>query len=219
MSTLEPIIRFADLNETIADDLYRDGHAVIDDYINPNLVAQLVRKIDHLECDNSLKRAGIGREKEYKKRLDIRRDFIHWLEKDNDEDRLYLLLMEDLRLCLNKHFFLGLFEYEAHYALYDKGGFYKKHLDSFKGAKNRLVSTVCYLNENWQNSDGGRLLLFDQENPDQIIKEITPQAGRLVVFFSEEIWHEVSPSMKPRKSIAGWFRCNSSHEDKANPIV
>ena len=42
-------------------------------------------------------------------------------------------------------------------------------------------------------------------------------SGKLVIFMSEQIPHEVLPTRKPRASIAGWFRCNASVTGKIDP--
>ena len=52
---------------------------------------------------------------------------------------------------------LGLFEMEVCFAVYPPGGFYDRHLDSFAGARNRVVSLVAYLNEDWDEARGGAL--------------------------------------------------------------
>ena len=119
--------------------------------------------------------------------------------------------MEQLRRYLNRELFLGLFEYECHYAYYDVGAFYAKHLDAFKHNPNRIVSTVLYLNPNWKPGDGGELRLFapqGTEECDRPLMTIRPEYGTLVAFLSEDIPHEVVISHKPRYSIAGWFRIN-----------
>ncbi|MCV5901978.1 2OG-Fe(II) oxygenase, partial [Escherichia coli] len=67
----------------------------------------------------------------------------------------YLSRMEEIRQEVNRHFFLGLFEYEAHFAKYEKGDFYQKHLDCFKGNENRRLTTVFYMNESWSEEDAG----------------------------------------------------------------
>ncbi|HEY8085443.1 MAG TPA: 2OG-Fe(II) oxygenase [Methylophilaceae bacterium] len=36
--------------------------------------------------------------------------------------------------------------------------------------------------------------------------DISPQGGTLVVFFSDQFWHEVLPAKRDRFSIAGWFK-------------
>src|SRR5690606_40843214 len=64
---------------------------------------------------------------------------------------IYTLSLHDalpisLRLYVNRHLFLGLYEYECMFAHYPAGAFYKKHLDAFKSGINRRLSTVLYLN-------------------------------------------------------------------------
>ncbi|TOO99893.1 SM-20 protein, partial [Vibrio parahaemolyticus] len=60
----------------------------------------------------------------------IRSDKIQWLKPAMGQPIAnYLSKMEEIRQEVNRHFFLGLFEYEAHFAKYEKGDFYQKHLD------------------------------------------------------------------------------------------
>ena len=181
----------------------------------------LIDRLERLQEEQRLEAAGIGRKDEHQVNKDIRRDKIHWLYRDKcPADTFYLMKMEALRHDINRGLFLGLFEYEAHYALYPPGGFYKKHYDSLKGSKNRIVSTVLYLNPEWRPGDGGELAIYtdghaDGDEPEKIIQ---PKLGTLVTFLSEDIPHEVLPAHKERKSIAGWFRCNSSSADRVDPL-
>jgi SM-20-related protein len=121
--------------------------------------------------------------------------------------------MTELRVALNRHLYLGLHDYEAHYAHYAPAAFYRRHLDAFNSsgsessgelAPRRILSTVCYLNENWQADDGGELVLWDRS--DREITQIIPSSGTAVFFLSDEFPHEVRPAMAQRYSIAGWFR-------------
>ncbi|MDG1995352.1 MAG: 2OG-Fe(II) oxygenase [Emcibacteraceae bacterium] len=106
---------------------------------------------------------------------------------------------------MNKELFLGLTSIESHYARYEKGGFYKKHVDAFSGTTNRKVSIVLFLNDHWNPADEGELKLFvGQEHDKQIL--IKPQLGTLVIFMSDEVPHEVLKTNCTRYSIAGWFR-------------
>jgi SM-20-related protein len=99
---------------------------------------------------------------------------------------------------------LGLAEFEAHYARYEEGGFYKKHVDALKGGRNRIVSTATYLTPGWKEPDAGHLVLYDAQ--DRELKRILPVAGTLALFMSEDIPHEVLPPRRQRSSIAGWYR-------------
>ena len=136
---------------------------------------------------------------------DIRSNAIRWIDRDaNGPQTEFLDFMQGLQEYCNRHLFLGLSYYESHYALYKKGDFYERHLDAFKNYKNRVLSTVLYLNEDWQSEDGGELLIYDESNT--IIKRVVPKMGTLVIFLSEKFPHEVVVAKKRRCAIAGWFR-------------
>jgi SM-20-related protein len=79
-----------------------------------------------------------------------------------------------------------------------------------------MVTTVLYLNPDWQAEWGGELVIYGEDS-DEKLAVITPEMGKLVVFMSEQIPHEVLPTRKPRASIAGWFRCNASVTGKIDP--
>jgi SM-20-related protein len=117
--------------------------------------------------------------------------------------------MEKLRNGLNKALYLGLFDYECHYAIYGEGSGYAKHSDVLSGKKNRILSTVFYLNENWQTGDGGELVLFEPTGG-TVITTVEPTFGKMIIFLSESFPHEVLVSQTERRSIAGWFRTRES---------
>lgn len=136
--------------------------------------------------------------------LAIRGDSIRWLESGQSAacDQ-YLQIMETLRLALNRSLYLGLVDYESHFAFYVPGTGYLKHLDRFRDDDRRTVSVVIYLNPDWLPEHGGALRLHPAE---AAVQDISPVASRLVVFLSEELLHEVLPASRERLSLAGWFR-------------
>ncbi len=156
-----------------------------------------------------LKKAGIGRGMAQQKNTDIRRYQIQWLDKQNKTDKAFLDLMENLRQSLNRQLFLGLFDYESHYAVYQQGAFYKKHLDALKGKSNRVLTTVLYLNEQWDTENDGELVLYAAGSK-TVLETVQPARGTIVIFLSEQFPHEVLAAKKTRYSIAGWFRLNAS---------
>jgi SM-20-related protein len=105
---------------------------------------------------------------------------------------------------------LGLFDYECHYAIYGVGAHYDRHLDTLSGGKNRLLSTVVYLHDEWTPADGGELLLY-RAGGQRATTRILPKPSLMVLFLSEEFPHEVLAASKPRHSIAGWFRGRADH--------
>jgi len=64
------------------------------------------------------------------------------------------------------------------------------------------------LNHEWQDEDGGKLRLYlnetDEFNQEKSI-DVSPLAGRAVVFLSDTFYHEVLPATKERLSLTGWF--------------
>ncbi|MGR5131624.1 2OG-Fe(II) oxygenase [Vibrio alfacsensis] len=192
----------------LIDALATDGYYIWDDFISQEEVAQL--------CDcipDNWKKARIGRNDDVTRVETIRSDKIQWLKRDMGAPvALFLDKMEEIRLEANRHFFLGLFEYEAHFAKYEKGDFYQKHLDCFKGNENRRLTTVFYMNESWTEEDAGELVVYDLN--DNRIATIPPRSGRLFVFLSEQFPHEVLPTNAERFSIAGWFRINGVKDNQ-----
>lgn len=188
------------------------GHGALDE----NLVEVLRGDLWSLIEADELHRAGIGRDRDFQIDRSIRSDRVFWLTRERPVQARFLDRMEQLRLALNRELFLGLFEFEAHYAHYPPGGHYQKHLDSFRGAANRLVSAVTYLTDNWQPGDGGELVIYDEDGHAPLAT-VEPRAGTFVLFLSEEVPHEVLPSRTDRTSIAGWFRLNASIGGHVDP--
>ncbi|MDB5490659.1 MAG: SM-20-related protein [Micavibrio sp.] len=190
--------------EKIIDDLTGRGWSVQEDYFPPDLIAELQRDLELNRA--AMTQAGIGRGENLKVRSEVRNDVTLWLDGQSGAQNEYLRLLDAVRIDLNRALFLGLHSIEAHYALYEPGGFYKKHVDSLKGQRNRVVSTVTYLTKGWRAEDGGHLVLYDAAGHE--LTRILPLSGTLVIFMSEDIPHEVLPPARARCSIAGWFRCN-----------
>ena len=115
------------MNQLI-DALFTQGYYVWDDFLTEDEVGQL------RDCiPDEWKKARIGRNEEVMRESAIRSDKIQWLHPSMGQPvECFLSKMEQIRLEANRHFFLGLFEYEAHFAKYEKGDFYQKHLDCFQ---------------------------------------------------------------------------------------
>ncbi|EHK9127219.1 2OG-Fe(II) oxygenase [Vibrio parahaemolyticus] len=191
----------------LIDALATDGYYIWDDFLSEDEVTQL------RDCiPDNWKKARIGRNDDVTRMESIRSDKIQWLKPAMGQPIAnYLSKMEEIRQEVNRHFFLGLFEYEAHFAKYEKGDFYQKHLDCFKGNENRRLTTVFYMNESWSEEDAGELVVYDLN--DKEIATIPPRGGRLLVFLSEQFPHEVLPTNAERFSIAGWFRINGVRDN------
>ncbi|MFE8069687.1 2OG-Fe(II) oxygenase [Marinobacteraceae bacterium S3BR75-40.1] len=174
----------------------------------PDLLVALRQEARALTAAGGLLPAGIGRGADHQKTIAVRRDRIAWLDGFSEPQKHFMGLLEQLRQAANQSLFLGLKRFEAQYARFGAGDYYRKHLDSFRGRASRLLSLVVYLNEAWEPADGGQLRLYDPENQGRAVSTIEPLGGRAVVFLSEEIPHEVLEATAERFSIACWFRCD-----------
>lgn len=189
-----------ELYAKITDSLVQDGYIVIPHAISRALSQNL---LNLAKKSNNFKRAGISTRK--KINSDKRRDKILWLDEDNSTQSEFLNFANGLKEYLNRELFMCITYFESHYALYEKGDFYEKHYDAFKNSVNRVVTIVYYLNEEWNEKEGGGELIVYDDN-DNFIKKVFPHANTLVVFLSEKFPHEVLKAKRKRYSIAGWFR-------------
>lgn len=179
------------------DQFYQQGLVVIPAALPERLCQQL-----HLEAQQApLQPAGIGRGQALQLNTDIRRDHTLWLDGSSDAQQHYLALMTQIQHAANRRCFLGLTHHEAHFARYQHGDFYQKHLDAFAGRSSRVLTTVCYLND---VASGGALQIYTEN--DAPLLQVQPKAGTLVLFESARFPHEVLPAATLRFSIAGWFR-------------
>lgn len=190
-----------DLHE-IAGQLSSRGFVEFDDALPASLLANLSACCQ--ETGAEFAPAGMGRGSHRSHDAALRGDVISWLDHARAADHLYLVFMEALRVALNRQLYLGLLHYDCHYAIYGAGARYDRHLDALAGHKNRLLSTVLYLNSDWAVTDGGELLLYRGADLSPVAS-ILPRPGLMVLFLSEDFPHEVLAASRSRHSIAGWF--------------
>jgi SM-20-related protein len=188
----------------IVDDLATHGWSQQNIFLPETLTLELAAECRRRAAEGELSPAAVGRGSAQEVREGVRSDHIQWLEAGEVAacDR-YLALMDSLRVALNRGLFLGLEDYESHFALYPPGAFYLKHVDRFRDDDRRTISAVLYLNQAWLPEHGGQLRMFLK---DGVEHDVQPTGGCLVVFLSGELPHEVLPSTRERLSLTGWFR-------------
>ena len=201
------------LYEQIAVDLTRDGYSVLSAAMPAEIVSPLAEQARARAADFAA--AKIGRGADVAQNDTVRRDKIAWIDGDTPAEQAWIDWTEGLRRYLNRRLMLGLFSYESHFAHYQPGDYYRKHVDAFKGQSNRILSTVLYLNNDWRSEEGGELTIYAED--DSPLTRVSPTLGTLVVFLSEEFPHEVLPAQRDRYSIAGWFRLNQSVAGRIDP--
>jgi len=197
------------LYESIIDDLISQKYAVVDHFFTNEEVSALRKNLLAKYEDDAFKKAAIGNVFQEQIVKSIRGDYIYWLDEQENAlvERVFFQKINDLVQYLNRTCFLGIREKEFHYAVYPEGTFYKRHLDTFQNDDRRKLSMVCYLNvEDWNPNFGGALALYQPTEHGEETKLIYPLQGRMVIFESQILEHEVLPVFQPRFSITGWLK-------------
>lgn len=188
-----------------ADSLGLQGWAVVEDFLATPLIRALALAGLASQARGEFRRGRVGSAATGREEAELRGDSRCWLESGNGvvAELPYWAALEALRVVLNRTLFLGAFDVEAHYACYPPGAVYGRHVDQLVGSGERLVSTVLYLNEDWQAGDGGELDLWVSEAESRAFQ---PMGGRMVLFDSDRFEHEVLASLRDRWSITAWLR-------------
>lgn len=173
-------------------------------FLSEKLSRGLQDNIRHLQEQEGLHPAGTGNDKAKDPHQKMRTDKIRWLDKSNNNafEQEFLELADEFVVHLNRTCYTGINAHEFHYAVYEKGSYYKRHTDQFKTDTNRKFSLINYLNEDWLEEDGGQLFLYQEEQ----IQKIQPQSKTAVFFNSEAMEHEVVLCQRSRMSISGWLK-------------
>jgi SM-20-related protein len=199
------------LIDTIIDDLLEKNYSIQQSILTEEIIQQLYE--EGLACWESgeFRTARIGKGDEEQKRPEIRSDKIHWLdpEKLSSNQNIYWNFIDELRNEVNRTFFFGLKDFEAHFAVYPEGAFYKKHLDQFTKTPHRFVSCILYLNKDWKPEQGGQLRIYKDGENEMDFLDIQPEFGKFVCFLSGNLYHEVLPAKRERFSLTGWLRKES----------
>lgn len=203
---------WADQCQSLVAALTLQGWAVWEDFLPAATLAELRTEVAALAADQEATMAGrVGSSQDARGiqlANHIRNTRIKWLEPAaaSAAQRQYIGALTALMAYLNRALFLAMNSWEGHYAFYPPGGFYKKHLDRFQNSSSRQLSTVLYLNNHWQAGDGGELVIYNEQDPTKADSRIAPVMGRLVVFLSGSIYHEVLKARRPRFALAAWLR-------------
>jgi len=179
---------------------------ISENFLSDALANNLKLNLLALNQKNELIAAGIGNSEKLTFNTTIRNDAIYWLDKKHNDpfENEFFVQIEEFIKYLNMSCYAGITGYEFHYSLYEKGDFYLKHLDQFKNNPSRKYSMISYLNSNWQESDGGELLIHQLNNN----QKIAPTQGKTVFFKSDELVHEVLVTQNTRMSVTGWLKCD-----------
>lgn len=199
------------LVQAMAGDFVRQGWAVRKNFLELARWQALAAEAEQLWEQGAFRKAGIGRVAAQHVDAGIRGDYTLWLDAQRTSAATGFVAreLEALRSTLNAAAYLGLFEFEGHFARYPADARYARHLDQPGGSEARRVSVVLYLNADWQAGDGGELCLYPS-GPLQATAatavRVLPRGGTLAIFASADTHHEVRTARRARLSLSGWLR-------------
>ncbi len=191
-------------SQAFIERLGKAGLSVFPRFLSAQLLLEARNDLEALRVSRRFQKAGTGSKLTHTADNRKRTDETFWLSRGPStpcRDRLWRKI-DRLQQQLNRTLYLGLGEFQGHYAAYANGGFYRRHLDSARGGRSRVVSFILYLNLSWQTADAGSLRVYEA---DESYRDIAPIGGTLVCFLSQEKEHEVLLSHADRFSLTGWF--------------
>lgn len=192
--------------EQLIEGILEVQYGFCNDFLEKKTTTGLRQNILNARELGLMRPAGVGRKANFQKNEQIRGDVIQWIENDtvNEHEVAFLTKVQAFILHLNHSCYTSINDFEFHYAYYEIGSFYKKHLDQFRSEGGRKFSLVFYLNDDWLTTDGGNIRLYLKNN---IEKDLYPNSGKCVFFKSDELEHEVKPSeTRYRLSVVGWLK-------------
>lgn len=190
--------------QLIEQQLLEQDYAWVNNFLPLGQFKHLQSKAQQLLTTQQFEAAKIGNLSQHNANNAIRSDKTFWFDEQTEPELNYFFVkINQLKELFNERLFLSLADVETHFAFYDIGCRYHKHIDQFNKKKTRILSFVYYLNEQWQLSDGGTLQLYDHKN--NPLQLIVPEANHLIIFKSD-LPHEVHITHRERFSITGWMK-------------
>lgn len=177
---------------------------ITEDFLSEALCNHLRTNLLALNHQDRMATAGIGNDGKMIHDKLIRNDKIYWLDKTHNNvfENEFFEKMDAFVAYLNQSCYTNIASYEFHYSLYEKGSFYRTHLDQFEDDSKRQFSMISYLNNNWKIQDGGELMIHHKPKNTCI----TPTQGKTIFFKSDEMPHEVLVTNEQRFSVTGWLK-------------
>lgn len=70
----------------------------------------------------------------------------------------------------------------------------------------RRMTAIVYCNSDWKQEDGGEIRIWTQDHEGCRILDVEPLAGRILIFLSGCVRHEVRPCYAARCALTCWLR-------------
>lgn len=208
--------------------LMENGYGWQDGFVDEDTCNNVLKELEYLDYDGKLV------EVQQQKMTGYRSDRILWLtyeSLDREKQPGLVTLMKkmiSIPFELNKKCSLYLqASGNFHLACYPPKAFYKKHIDGgYDDINNGRKITAIFYPNSWSQAEGGGQLRVYKRRPnpfqiehlqkqgqevpgkelkDVMEEEIEPQGGRIVLFRSRDVPHEVVATMQKRYAVTLWL--------------
>jgi Rps23 Pro-64 3,4-dihydroxylase Tpa1-like proline 4-hydroxylase len=211
------------LSKFNVEQLKNHGYTIIDNVISEELQKNILEQTNDMVSSNKLQPAGSSKSEHDDPFRDnkARTDLTAWLHHEQEQGALKKLMNQIIAplgsdiskvLHLRKHW-----KQAEHQLAFYKGsttnpGYYEKHRDAFpdEGSNEeimtqRRVTAICYVNHQWQEGDGGKLRIWTSKRDGGHSLDIEPIGGRILLFLSGAVDHQVLHTYKDRVAITAWY--------------
>lgn len=194
--------------EKLVQGMLEQGYGQSSGLLTEETLMGLRKRIDELIYKDELRAARVGPLSDEHHIPSIRSDEIYWIDPHSScqSVSVFLHMMEELAQYLTQTCFISLNRSEFHFARYQPGSLYQRHLDGFRGGQARQFSIILYLNHDWGDEDGGELVLYLPSDHGERAVKVQPRWGQLILFESHRLEHEVLATHRDRYSLTGWLR-------------
>ncbi|RKO86984.1 hypothetical protein BDK51DRAFT_39736 [Blyttiomyces helicus] len=199
--------------DQLVDELFEVGFVVVDGFVEAQVAEEAkVEALKMFRRGEMTPACEIRLEDDPFRDRNARNDSIRWLHPDSAPAAFAPIVakLEELQTRLGKTIHMnGTAEFQL--ACYEgNGGRYERHRDAFPNddptdTEQRRITAICYTGPStWTPADGGELRIHGRAGAPNV--DIEPRGGRLLLFLSGVIDHEVMPAKTDRVAVTAWMK-------------
>ena len=206
----------------ILDSLAQNKILVVDGIFPPSQWQRWAQVARDRKSLGLFRESKVGRGTQNQRSVKVRGDSTLWIDPADGDLADFFSWAQEFQIRARQEYFLPIRSSEFHFAHYPVGSHYDAHYDQSPQRDlvrgQRIITFVLYLNENWKKENGGELVIYPPQEQNLLQAEtghkketqepicILPTGGRLVMFMSDLLLHEVRICHAERMSLTGWFR-------------